>query len=206
MTQLELVGRSSSHFTRVARIFALELGVPHTFRPVLDITSLDASAYADNPALKIPIFVDERGPLFGTENICRELVRRFGLATKVVMRGDVRDRVVANTEELILHVMSAEVTLVMAKMAGEARLAPPKVARSIENCLRYLDENVDAVLAALPGDRAFSFVEVALFCVVTHLPFRQIMDVASWARLGKFCTRFGERESARSTEYRFDAA
>ena len=27
-----LVGRSSSHFTRVARIFALELGVPHSFR------------------------------------------------------------------------------------------------------------------------------------------------------------------------------
>ena len=34
---VELVGRSSSHFTRTARIFALELGVPHTFRPVFDI-------------------------------------------------------------------------------------------------------------------------------------------------------------------------
>ena len=42
MNHLALVGRSSSHFTRTARMFALELGVPHAFRPVLDLTTLDA--------------------------------------------------------------------------------------------------------------------------------------------------------------------
>lgn len=207
MNQLVLVGRSSSHFTRTARIFALELGVAHAFRPVLDITALDAATYADNPALKIPILVDEQGPLFGTENICRELVRRSGRErASVVMRGDVPDRVVANAEELTLHVMSAEVSLIMAKTAGDARLAPPKVSRSLDDSLRWLDENVDAVLAALPVARALSFVEVALFCVVTHLPFRQVTDVAPWTRLGDFCARFGLRESAQATEYRFDAA
>jgi glutathione S-transferase len=204
MSHLVLVGRSSSHFTRTARIFALELGVPHVFRPVFDMTTLDASAYADNPALKVPILVDERGPLFGTENICRELVRR-SRPSSVVMRGDVSERIVANAEELTLHLMSSEVSLIMAKMAGDARLAPPKVSRSLENSLRYLDENVDAVLAALPGDRALSFVEVALFCVVTHMPFREVLDVSPWARLGDFCNRFAGRESARATEYRFDA-
>ena len=54
--------------------------------------------------------------------------------------------------------------------------APPKVSRSLENSLRYLDEHVDALLAALPGARTLSFVEVALFCTVTHLPFRQIAE------------------------------
>jgi glutathione S-transferase len=206
MKPLELVGRSSSHFTRIIRIFALELGVPHTFRPVLDITTPDAAAYADNPALKIPILVDEEGPLFGTENICRELLRRSRNGPIVVMRGDVPDRVVANAEELTLGIMSAEVSLIMAKMAGDPRLAPPKCARSIENSLRYLDENVEAVLAALPADRAFSFVEVALFSVVRHLPFREVMDVTSWKRLGNFCRSFETRESARATEYRFDTA
>jgi glutathione S-transferase len=206
MSHIVLVGRSSSHFTRTARIFALELGVPHAFRPVLDMTSLDAAAYAENPALKVPVLVDEQGPLFGTENICRELVRRSGNASKVVMRGDMSDRIVVNAEELTLHAMSSEVTLVMAKMAGDVRLAPPKVSRSLENSLRHLDENVDALLAALPGGRVLSFVEVALFCVVTHLPFRQVMDVASWARLGDFCRHFGQRKSAQGTEYRFDAA
>lgn len=206
MSQLALVGRSSSHFTRTARIFALELGVPHSFRPVLDITSLEPANYADNPALKVPILVDERGPLFGSENICRELVRRSGKGAGVIMRGDLADRIVANAEELTLHVMSSEVSLIMAKMAGDVRLAPPKVSRSMENCLRHLDENIDAVLAALPPNRILSFVEVALFCTLTHLPFRQLMEVASWAHLGEFCRRFGARESARATEYRFDAA
>lgn len=206
MIEPVLVGRSSSHFTRTARLFAIELGVSHTFRPVLDMTTLDAAAYGDNPALKIPVLVDEHGPLFGTENICRELVRRSGTTSTIVMRGDVSDRIVANAEELTLHVMSAEVSLIMAKMAGDARLAPAKVSRSIENSLRWLDENVDAALAALPADRALSFLEVSLFSLVTHLPFREVLDVSSFARLGAFCTRFGERASARSTEYRFDAA
>lgn len=206
MTDLTLVGRSSSHFTRVARIFALALGVPHTFRVVLDMTSQDTATYAGNPALKIPILVDAGGPLFGTENICRELARRSGLGSKVVLRGDVADRAVANAEELTLHAMSSEVSLIMAKMAGDGGAAPPKVRRSLENALAHLNDNVDRVLEALPADRALSFLEVAMCCLVKHLPFREILDVTGYDRLAAFSARFGERESARQTEYRFDAA
>jgi glutathione S-transferase len=205
MTDLVLVGRSSSHFTRTARIFALELGVPHAFRPVLDMTSPDPATYADNPALKVPVLVDAEGALFGTENICRALARRSGARSRVVLPGDVEDRAVANAEEMTLHVMSNEVTLVMARMAGDDRFASPKVRGSLENALRYLDENVGRALDALPADRSLSFLEATLFCVVTHLPWRQVMDVAGYGRLTAFCARFGERESARRTEYRFDA-
>jgi hypothetical protein len=105
---------------------------------------------------------------------------------------------------MTLHAMSSEVSLILAKIAGNA--PPPKVARSMENALGWLDENVDAMLAALPPDRTLSFVEVALFCLVTHLPWRQVMDVAHHARLADFVRRFGERASAKQTEYRFDAA
>ena len=204
MTDLTLVGRSSSHFTRTARIFALELGVPHTFRPVLDMKSLDTANYAENPALKVPVLVDDGGALVGTENICRALVRRSGKGSTTILRGDVDDRVVANVEELTLHVMAAEVTIITAKLVGDERPPSPKLLRGMENSLRYLDDNVDAVLAALPGSRTLSFVEVALFCLVTHLPFREIMDVSPWRRLGDFSSRFGERESARATPYRYD--
>lgn len=204
MTELVLQGRSSSHFTRTARIFALELGVSHTFRPVLDITVLDAASYAGNPALKIPIWIDEHGPLFGTENICRELARRSGRAAGCVLRGDSADRLIANAEELVLHGMSAEVNIITAKLSNTT--VPPKVSSSIENSLGYLDENIDAVLARLPASRALSFVEVTLFCLVTHLPFRQVLDTSPWKRLTAFTERFGERTSARSTEYRFDSA
>jgi glutathione S-transferase len=203
---LELVGRSSSHFTRVTRMFALELGVPHAFRPVLDLRSVATADYAGNPALKVPILVDAQGPLFGAENICRELVRRSAIGRDhVVLRGDLAARAVANAEELTLHVMSAEVALLMAKAAGSGHAAAPKVSPSLENSLRYLEQGLDATLAALPSGRTLSFLEVTLFCVVTHLTFREVMDVAPYARLNDFCTRFGQRPSACATPYCFDA-
>jgi len=204
MSGLELVGRSSSHFTRTARIFALELGVAHAFRPVFDMTKLEAENYAGNPALKVPILVDEQGPLYGTENICKELVRRAGGgAGRVLMRGDSGVRAIANFEECTLHVMSAEVSVIMTKAMGDGG-PPAKLTRSMENCLTYLDENLSAAFGALPADRTLSFVEVALFCVVTHLPFRQVMETARWTHLSEFCEQFGERESARRTPFRFD--
>jgi glutathione S-transferase len=203
MPSLTIVGRSSSHFTRIARVFALELGVEHAFRPVLDLTSTNLADYGANPAMKVPVLVDEEGPLFGTENICRALVRRSG-RTNVLLRGDVGDRVVANAEEMTLHAMSSEVTLILSKIAKTG--PPPKVARSMENALAWLDENVGGVIAALPADRATSFAEVALFCLVTHLPWREVMDVSRYERLAAFERRFAERESAQRTAYRFDAA
>ncbi len=203
MTDLVLVGRSSSHFTRVPRIFALELGVPLAFRAVPDLRSLDAATYAGNPALKVPVLLDAEGPLFGAENICRALARRS--AARVVLRGDVADRRVANAEELTHHVMATEVSILMPRLMGDDREAQPKLRRSLENALAYLDEHVDGALLALPADRAVSFLEASLFCALTHLPWRNVMDVAKYERLTAFSARFGERESARQTEYRFDA-
>ena len=205
MATAYLLGRSSSHFTRVARIFALELGIAHDFRPVLDLTTLDPSAYAQNPALKIPVWVDEQGSLFGAENICHALRRASdNTGARVILRGDVSARAVANAEELTLHVMSSGVSLIMAKAAGSS--VPPKVVPSLHNSLRYLEETLPTALAALPSSRSLSFFEVALFCVVTHLKFRDITDVSGFRQLQDFCLTFAERESAQATQYRFDAA
>ena len=204
--EVMLVGRSSSHFTRTARIFALELAVPHGFRPVLDLTTLDQTAYADNPALKVPVLVDAQGSLFGTENICRELTRRSGHGARVVLRGDVAARIVANAEELILHAMGAGVMLIMASMPGSDQPAPPKVRRGLENALAFVDTHLDQVLAALPADRVLSFCEVSLYCLITHLPFRKVMEIDGYPRLQRFGQDFGVRASAQATGYRFDAA
>jgi glutathione S-transferase len=195
---MEIVGRSSSHFTRVVRMFALELEVAHAFRPVFDLTVTDDAAYAGNPALKIPILVDERGPLFGTDNICRALAKGHA---GVLLRGDVDDRLVANCEELVLHAMAADVAVAMARMTKTTTHA--KLVPSLTNSVQYLETHVDALLAALPS-RRLSFVEVALFCLVRHLPWREIMDVGP--RLTSFADAYGARASARETEFRFDQA
>ncbi len=202
--QIVLVGRSSSPFTRITRIFALELELAHSFRPVLDITTTNPATYADNPALKVPILVDGSGSLFGTENICRELVRRSETSGKVVLRGDIAHRLVANAEELVLHALGTEVILIMLGLGGVAQ-TPPKLRASLENSLAFLDANIEDVVSLLPPGRVLSFCEVSLFCLVTHLPFRQIMDPSGYRRLQAFCERFGERASARATPYRFDA-
>lgn len=200
----EIVGRSSSHFTRAVRIVALELGVPHTFRPVLDLKSTDPGNYADNPALKIPVWIDDRGPLFGSENIYAELVRVSGRRADVVLRGDVHDRLVQNVEETTVHAMNADVGLVVAKFLDPARPVADKLVRSLEGSLAYLDAHLDGALAALPAARSFSTLEVGLFCVLEHLPFREVADVSAFTRLAAFCDTWRRRESAIATAYRFD--
>jgi glutathione S-transferase len=204
--ELVLVGRSSSHFTRTARIFALELGVPHRFEPVYDLTKLAPEAYAGNPTLKVPILVDDEGPLFGTENICRELARRSGRSDRVVLRGALANRLVDNAEELVLHAMSTGVILIMSSVTGQGAPPQPKLRASLENALAFLDQRLQDVLDALPPGRTLSFFETALFCAVTHLPFRKVLDVGGYTNLQRFCAAFGTRPGARATEYRFDVA
>lgn len=202
----QLIGRSSSHYTRVARLFALELAVPHEFQPVLDITTCEVTSYGANPALKIPVWVDAQGSLFGLENICRELARRSGQRERVVLRGDSTQRLVANAEELVLHAMSSEVILIMNALGGPEQKEPPKVRVSMDNALAFLDTRWSEVLAALPAERSVSFCELALLAVLTHLPFRKVAEVSGYRSLLQFCQSFAERPSARATEYRFDSA
>lgn len=199
-----LVGRSSSNFTRITRIFAHELGIPLKFVPLYDITSMRVEEYGGNPALKVPVLVDAAGPVFGSENVCRELVRRAGAESRVVMRGASPDRVVTNMEELTLCTLSAEVPIVMAKLAGNTDAVSPKIVRSMANSLAYLDENVSALAEKLPDGRQFSFIEVALYCLMTHLVFREVADVTPYPKLRAFADAFGKRESAKATTYSVD--
>ena len=202
---LTLIGRSSSHFTRVTRLFAHELGLAYEFRPVFDFTTLDATVYGNNPALKIPVLLDEAGPLFGTENICRALIRHAGTrGASVVMRGDLADRTVANAEELTLHAMDAEVTLIMTQAGASGQQPPAKVTPSLKNSLAHLDQQLDAALRALPPERSLSFLEVTLYCLVRHLEFRSILDTQPFERLRAFAEAFEARAGARATAYQFD--
>jgi glutathione S-transferase len=207
MPDLELIARQSSHFSRVARIFALELDVPHRYSPLFDLTSIDASKYSDNPVMKVPVLVTPEGPWFGSENIARELVRRARSPRKVAFREHASTRVAANAEELTLQAMATEVILILSKLAGDDPASPArvKVRTGLAASLDWLDRHLDEALAGLPVDRDLSFFEVALYCLVAHLPFRSVMEVTSYARLARYVDTFGERASARETPYRFDA-
>jgi len=201
-----LVGRTSSHFTRVTRIFAAEMRVDYSFRVAPDLMSLDSSDYGGNPALRLPTLRTLKGAWFGALNICRELSRQSIAQTRVVWPEDLDRPLLANAQELVLQAMSTEVALIMAGIAGEDLSGKQelKMRTSLVGSLRWLEESAPEALAALPEGRDISYLEVTLFCLVTHLEFREVLASEGYPELNAFCQRFAARASAQTTPYRFD--
>jgi glutathione S-transferase len=201
-----IVGRSSSHYTRMARIVALELGVPSDFEPVFDLASRDSADFAGNPALKLPVLRIGEVLAFGTENICRTLAEGAGDSVRIVWTEDLPGVHARNAQELVWHAMQAQVQLVFGTQG--AKLPPEniyfaKAAAGLSNTLAWLDANVDALLRALPV-RDVSLFEVSLFCLWEHLRFRPGVALEGYPRLAAFAAAFGDRPSARQTAYAFD--
>lgn len=198
-----LVGRTGSHFTRTARIFADELRAPYEFRIVRDLFATAQGDYGDNPALRLPVLRTPAGDWFGTLNICRELARRASLPRRVVWPEQLDTPLLANAQELVLQAMATAVELIMSGPHAEPTPHLAKRRRSLEASVRWLDAHVSAIAAALP-DRDLSFLEVTLFCLIEHLPFRQIMPVAPFQNLTTFAATFGQRPSAQRTPFAVD--
>lgn len=203
-----LVGRSSSHFTRLARVFAAELDIACTFVPVHDLASRDPVDYAGNPALKLPVLVLPEGPVFGAENVCRTLASLASRPPRIVWTEQLPDLRARNAQELVWHGMSAQVQLVfgmqVARLPAE-NVYFAKAADGFRNALAWLDANLEAVLRGLPA-RDFSLLEASLFCLVEHMVFRDTLPVAPYRHLVAFADAFRERPAAQATAYAFDVA
>ncbi|WP_224240976.1 glutathione S-transferase family protein [Hyalangium gracile] len=201
-----LIGRSSSHFTRIARIFAAELRVDYSFKVVRDLMSSNPEDYGGNPGLRIPSLQTPQGVWFGSLNVCRELWRRSSLKPRVVWPEDLDQPVLANAQELVLQAMATEVSLIMSKVGGanETSAHQAKMRQALLNMMAWLEENTKAVLAALPPQRDLSYLEVSLYCLLMHLQFREVLPTDGYAELTRFCQQFGMRPSAIETTFRFD--
>jgi glutathione S-transferase len=202
---LRIVGRSSSSFTRIARIFAAELGVPYELRVVRDLLSTNPDDYAGNPALKLPVLESPDGTWFGALNICRQLALASEQPRSVLWPEALRGSRLVNAQELTLHALGTEVALVMSQLGGAGGSAHQnKLRQSLLNVLAWLEQHVSTIRAELPAERDLSYLEVALFCLVTHLEFRDVLPLAPYPNLAAFCRTFAERPSARDTPYVFD--
>jgi len=201
-----IFGRSSSHFTRVTRIFAEELRVPYTLEVVRDLLSTNSSDYGDNPALKIPVLRTSAATWFGALNICRELSRQSRHGIRIVWPEDLALPLLANAQELIVHAMSAEVGLIMHKVAGgDARSTDQrKLVHGLLRTMSWLDDHVEDAIGNLLPERDLSYLEVTLYCLVEHLEFREVVRTSDYPALRAFASTFARRESARRTAYRFD--
>jgi glutathione S-transferase len=206
---MQLIGRRSSLFTRVPLYFAEWLAVGYEFQPIPDMTRLDSAAYADNPALKLPILRVDGQVIFGAQNICRVLVEHAeasGRGARVVWPEQLASPAARNAQELIWHAMSAQVQLVMGTViAGlpSDNVFFAKARAGLEGSLDWLDARCDEVLVALPP-RELSLLEVSLLCLVEHLLFRPTVTLQRYERLTAFAERLGSDDIGRRTAYRFD--
>ncbi|MFC5579893.1 glutathione S-transferase family protein [Rhodanobacter terrae] len=201
-----IVGRSSSHFTRLVRVFAEELGVACEFAPVYDLSSLNPSDYAGNPALKLPVLKLGDVRVFGAENICRTLAESAPERRRVVWPEDLRDLPARNAQELVWHAMQAQVQLAfgtqVAKLPADS-IYFAKSAAGMRNALEWLDERLPPIIDAMPP-RDISLLEASLFCLIEHLAFRATVPLLPYGHLTALARAFGERASAQRTPYMFD--
>jgi glutathione S-transferase len=204
-----LIGRRSSHFTRVTRIFAHELDVALELVPIYDLVAVDAASYADNPARKLPTLerAGSGSKLFGTENICRALAESSPSPRRIVWPEQLPSDVSRNAQELVWHAMAAQVQLAFGTLVNElpaANLYFVKGRAGFVGALEWLDTHLDEALAALPASRDLSLFEVTLFCLLEHLPFRGTLSLEPYPTLRRFAQAFGQRASAQATPYEFD--
>jgi glutathione S-transferase len=207
MNSLQIVGRRSSHFTRVARIFAEELGLSYEVVPVYDMAAQDPAIYANNPALKLPILRVGEEVVFGTENICRAMADRAQESVAIVWPEQLRSNVSRNAQELVWHCMTTQVQIVfgtaIARLPAE-NLYFEKARLGYAGALSWLDAHLSDALNALPASRQLSLFEAALFCMIEHLHFRQTLPVAQYSKIEAFRQAFATRPSAQRTAYQFD--
>lgn len=204
---LQIVGRSSSLFTRLPLIFAEELAIPYQLVPIYDMTALGPEVYAGNPALKLPILRIQGTVLFGALNICRALDERAERPARVVWPEELRSILSRNAQELVWHAMAAQVQIIMGPMVGKLpadNVYFTKARSGLEGSLRWLDAHMTDVMSELPAPRGISVFEASLFCLVDHLVFRETINVEPYPALVQFTQAFAERPSAKRTAYRFD--
>ena len=207
MTALQIVGRRSSHFTRLTLIFAEQLAVPYEFVPIYDMAALGPEVYAGNPALKLPILRLNDSVLFGALNICRALDERAERPARVVWPEEQRSALARNAQELVWHGMAAQVQIVVGTVLGKLpadNIFFTKALAGFEGALQWLDAHMTDVISELPAPRGLSVFEASLFCLIDHLAFRETLSIAPYPTLVRFRNEFAERPSAQRTAYRFD--
>lgn len=204
MTKPLLFGRSGSHFTRVARMVAIEAGVDIDFRVILDLKSLEAEVYGEHPALKLPTLVLGEVRVFGATTICRRLVEDsptgFSLTWPEAMSPTLQ-----TAWELLSQAMLNQVQLafgiIVAGLPAD-HLFFVKAAKGLDGAMAWLDERLPDLLAELPP--GLSLFEVALFCQLEHLRFRPAAGLPERPNLEAFRVAFGTRPSALATPFKLD--
>ena len=203
-----IIGRQSSHYTRVVRMLAIELGLDCALRPIHDLLSEDPASFGGNPALKLPALrLDDGTLIWGSGNACRALARLVeGGEARVFWPEQARTPLLMNAHELAAHAMAMQVEVVFRELVAKR---PPDAASrkrraSLVGSLAWLDAHLADIQAGFP-EGVLPLFALQLFALLEHLDFRNPMDTSGWPALRDFAERMRARPSAQATPYRFDA-
>jgi hypothetical protein len=114
----QIVGRSSSHFTRVLRMFAEECGVSYDFQVVNSRFAEDPSDYGGNPGLRLPNLITTDGTTFGSLPGCRLISSLCAEPLQMVWPEQTPPLVASNAMELAVQGTSTKVSLIMVAATG----------------------------------------------------------------------------------------
>ena len=195
--------------SRVALLFAVELGVQVEFSPVVDLMSTDVEAFGGNPSLKVPSLLLGDTAVFGALNVCRKLALLSEKKAFILWPEGMQHQLSVNALEVTLNAMGSEVFLLMNRMgsgesAGPLSPALQKTRKSLEGGTAWLEDKLPSVLDLLPPGRDLSYFEVCLFCYLDHLEWREVMSLHDFPQLREFRDEFMRRPSAQATAYYFD--
>jgi glutathione S-transferase len=208
MSNVQIIGRRSSLFTRMALIFAEELSVAYELVPIYDMTVMGPEAYAGNPALKLPILRRGESVLFGTQNICRAIAESAAARMDdIAWPEDSSDDRSRSAQELVWHCMSAQVQIVFGSVICKLpadNVFFTKARAGLQGSLQWLDSHLDEVLSAMSSSRRLSLFEVSLFCLIEHLEWRKTMQMDCLPSLAEFAASYGKRPACQRTAYAFD--
>jgi len=204
---IEIIGREGSHYTRMARLLAHELGLQYTLRPIYDLLSEDPAVFGGNPALKLPALRRDGVVVWGSQNVCRALARSApGGEARVFWAEEAHTPLLMNAHEIMAHTMAVQVEVVFHEVVS--RRPPDTASRkrraSLVNSLVWLDANLEDIQSGLPAERIRMF-DLGLFAVLEHFAFRHPVDLTAMPRLTGFMAAFGQRASAQAKPYRMDA-
>jgi len=211
---LTLIGRSSSHYSRVVRLLGHELDVPLALSPVFDLMSEDSTAYAGNPALKLPALRHGDEVLWGSGNACRRVAALAADGgARVFWPEHATSALLMNAHEMVAHAMATQVEVVFHELVSKrpADATSRKRRASLIGSLHWLDAHWPAIAAELPARLPagrVALIELQLFALLEHLRFRYPpdapLDYAPTPNLDAFVAEFRQRPAAQATEYRFD--
>ena len=152
------------------------------------------SATPGNPALKLPVLKLEDGSWFGQLNACRALARRVDRRPAIVWPEQLAGRNAPTHRSSCSRAWQRGESDHRRALAFCSRRSRDEGTRQPGGQRRLLDEHLDAALSELPAGRDLSFFETTLFCFITHLQFREVMQIDRHQNLLSFCAKFGDRE------------